>query len=76
MHLAEERQQMVLAKGVEVYVFDDDHVLVVILKEGRAQDGIGVLFVAFGEVLESLPHPFGRALQTLSVDILSKCGDD
>ena len=42
VRLAEERQQVVLAHGVELDVLDDDHLVVVDVEEGFVEDGVDV----------------------------------
>ena len=57
VHLPKEGQQMVLAEGIEFYVLHDDHIVVGLLEECRAQDGHGIFVVASGEFRPGTSHP-------------------
>ena len=51
MGFAKERQHMVLAKGIEINVFDYYHLSVILLEECGAEYGFGVFLIAFGKEL-------------------------
>ena len=76
VHLAVERQHVVLAHGEEVDVADDDHLVVFLLEEGVGEHLVRVLRVATGEDLHGLGHAHGGLLQALSVSILAEQGED
>src|SRR6185312_4165215 len=51
MHLAEERQHVVLTKTEHFNVFDDHHLVIVHLKQRAAEHLVRVLVMSFGQVL-------------------------
>ena len=56
MGFAKERQHMVLAKGIEIYVFDYYHLSVILLEECGAEYGFGVFLIAFGKELQGFAY--------------------
>ena len=69
--LAEERQQMVLAKGVYFDVLHDDDLFVVFVKEGALQNGLGVLSIAVGEEVHGLGCAHGGLEESLAAGIFA-----
>ena len=57
MNTAIEGKHVVLAKGVEIDVLDDDHLVAPLLvKDGTLKNGNGVLFITSGEVSHGTSH--------------------
>ena len=71
MHLAEKRQQMVLAQRVEINVFHHHHLAVVFLKEGALEDGLRVFLIPFGQKLERFADAAGGLLQPLALGVFA-----
>jgi hypothetical protein len=71
VRLAKKGQHVVLAHGIHLYVFDDDHFGVVLFEHGRAQNGSRVLGIALGEELHGLGRSFGRFQQPLPLGIFA-----
>ena len=71
MHLAEKGQHMMLAERVEINILDHHHLTIIFLKQGRTQNGLGILVIALGEKLHGLAYAVRRFLQSLARRILS-----
>ena len=71
MHLAEERQHMMLAQGVEINILDHHHLAIVLFKKGGAQNGLRVLFIALAEELHRFTYTVRRFQQSFPLRILT-----
>jgi hypothetical protein len=56
--LPEKRQQMMLAKTVEVDVFDDHHLVIIDAEERIVEDGVDICGIAARQEVERLFHSF------------------
>jgi cytochrome c biogenesis protein CcmG, thiol:disulfide interchange protein DsbE len=72
VHLAEEREQVVLAQTEHLHVFYDDHLVVLFSEECATQDLLRVFLISLGEKLERLRHPLGRAQQALALRVFTQ----
>ena len=72
MGFAVERQHVVLAKAVELDVFDNDHLLVVFDKLGAVEHRDGVHVVAAGEGEHRFGHTFGGFEQSFTLGIFTQ----
>ena len=61
VHLAEERQHVMLAQAEYLDIFDDHHFVIAYGEEGVLEHGVGILLVALGKKLEGVVDSFGRA---------------
>lgn len=72
MSLADERHDVVLACGIQLYVLHQHHLLVFLFEDRPADDFRTVLPVSLREELERLRHPLGSLDKPLPVRILSQ----
>ena len=72
MGLSDEGEHMVLAKGEQFDVLDDDHLAVGLREDGRTDDFFAVLPVSLGQELHRLRHPFRGLGETFPLRILSE----
>ena len=72
MSLADERHDVVLACGIQLYVLHQHHLLVFLFEDRPADDFRAVLPVSLREELERLRHPLGSLDKPLPVRILSQ----
>ena len=75
MGLAVEGQHVVLAKGVEVDVLDDDHLAVVFLELGLIEYLYGIFVVATCEVGHSFCHTEGGLQQAFALGVFTDEGE-
>ena len=74
--LADEGEHVVLAEGEQLDVLDDDHLLVLLVKDRRADDLDAVLGIALGQELHRLRHALGRLLQAFPLRVLAQQSQD
>src|SRR5258708_7320318 len=72
MDLAEERQHMMLAQAEDLYVFGDDHLVIVHFKESALQNLVGIDVGAAGEIFEGLLHALGGFDQSVACRIFAE----
>ncbi|ULA64502.1 MAG: hypothetical protein LZF86_140027 [Nitrospira sp.] len=72
MHLAEERQHVVLAHAVEIDVFDDDHFIVLNREKCSVQELVDVAVIPLGHKREGLGHSLRRLEQSIAARVLPK----
>ena len=70
--LSIEGKHVVFAEGVEVYVLDDNHLVVVLVELGGIEHGHGVHRVSASEGEHGLGHALGRLEQALALSILAQ----
>ncbi len=76
MHLAEERQHVVLAKRKHLDVFHDHHLVVVHSEKCIVEDLFGILLIALGEKLQRLVHSLGGAQEAFAVWIFPQTHEE
>jgi hypothetical protein len=69
VHLAEERQEVMLAEAEEIYVSHNDHFVIFYIEKGMIQNLARVLLVAAGEKAQSLADTLRCPLQAISIRI-------
>ncbi len=69
MDLAEERQHVVFAHAEHLNVLDDNHFVIVHIKQGAADHLVRVFAHAFGQVLQGFLHTLRRSEQAVSLRI-------
>lgn len=72
MGLADEREHMVLAHGIDVNVFHKDHLTVFLIEDGGADDFGSALEIALGEELEGFGYPLRGLQQPFSLGVFSE----
>ena len=71
MTTAKKGKKMVFAHAEHVDILHDDHLIVILAKEGIVQHLVRVLGIALREELEGFFHPLGRLFKPLPVRVLS-----
>ncbi len=72
MGFAHEGHHVVLAEGVELDVLDDDHLLVVLVEHGAAENLLGLEVVAVGEEEHGLGDALGTFQQSLTLGVFAQ----
>ena len=75
VHLAEERQHVVLAEAEHLDVFHDHHFVVADGEERALQQRFGVFVIAPGEELESFVNPLGCTKETFAHGIFAQANE-
>ncbi len=76
MRLAHEGHHVMLTEGIELYVLDDNHLLVVLVEHGRTQYLLGVKVVSVGEEEHGLGYAFRGFQQALTLRIFTQQAQD
>ena len=69
---ADEREQVMLAGGVEVDVFHQNHLAILLVEDSLAHYGNAVFRVAFCQELKGFCHPFRSFLKPLAGSVFAK----
>ena len=72
---AEERQHVVFAEAVEGNVFDQHHLVVVLVEYGAGDNVGGIDRIAVGQLSQRTRHPSRRRLQALSRRVLAELAE-
>src|ERR1700688_93944 len=75
VHLAEERQKVMLAEAEHFDVFHDHHFVVVDGEQRLAQQRFGIVLVSLDQKLHGFGHASRSAGKALAIGILSKAND-
>ena len=67
---------MVLAERVELDVLDDNHVMIGLAEEGRAEYGYGVFGIAACEFEPCASDAYGRLEQSFALGVFAQEGKD
>ncbi len=76
MHLADDRQQVMLAQGVQFDIAQQHHLVVVRREQGPVDDTVQVLVIATGEILHCLRGAHRGIQQALALRVLAQTGED
>ena len=71
VHLAEEGQNVVFAKGIELDVLDHHHLVVILMENGRFEGGNRIHRITPGQFKEGARQTFWSALQSLTLRVFS-----
>ena len=66
---------MVLAKGIELDILDNHHVVILLIEKGRLQDGNGILGIAACQFHPCPGHALGSLYESLTFGILAQQGE-
>ena len=72
MHLAKERQHMVLAQAEHLDVFHDHHLVICDRKQSLTEQSLGIFLVASREELIGLLDALRRASKSLAIWVLAE----
>ena len=76
MSLADEGAHMVFAHRVQLDILDDDHLLVLLVKNGLLDDLGAILLIALGHELQRFRHSLGGLHEPLAHGVLSDEAED
>lgn len=76
VHLARERNQVVLAHGEDLDVLDDNHLVVALLENGPVDNVAHVFLVALGQEEHRLGVPLGSGEETFAVRVFAEAFEE
>src|ERR1700721_3201788 len=71
VYLAKKRQHVVLAERKHLYIFHDDHLVVVHIKERAAQDFAGVFLITLRQKCQGFFYTLWRRKQSIALRVFS-----